>query len=237
MKISEVHYFWVSNGDTANYYRLRVDGQTSLGVAQFRSGWYPARAVDSLFGSVSSDGAIAALEARNQIEMDISGKILSTNKAWLDAAADVNSTPDKLARLLEARRRVLAYPNSAKPPMEGAFEMEFNPAKGVALFHADEKLVFILSSNPDEVVGKIKNFAESEQTVLSINQLSKVVVQRSRNAAGAQTAVEDVNKKSDVLVLAQLKKSLVTAKNLETPRADAIREIDLLLNLVTAVQR
>ncbi len=55
MDVREVRYWAVSNGKETNYYRLRVTGATRLGVAGYKSGWFPARAVDRLFGDVSSD--------------------------------------------------------------------------------------------------------------------------------------------------------------------------------------
>ena len=237
MHIEETRYFAVPDGESTNYYRMQISGQTALGVASYRSGWYPARAVDGVFGAVSSEGGISAIETRAAIEREVSEKIKSTTKAWLDAAADPKTKRADLVRLMEARRLVLAYPSPVKPPYKNAFEIQFNPAIGVALTHADEKLIFILSSNPDEVIGKIKNFSESEQTVLTINQLSQVVAKRARNEVDAQVAVETVDRKADSLVVARLRSANTVAADENTTRERALLEIETLVHLIDAVQR
>jgi len=237
MTIREVHYIAATDGENTNYYRVRVGAQTKLGVAQYRSGWYSARAVDSLFGAVSSDGGVAATAAKAAMEEDISDKIRSTTQKWLEEASKPDADPKKLEGLMEARRRVLAYPKAGKPPFPDTSEMEFNPAAGISVLHSDEKLVFILSSNPDEVIGKIKNFSENEQTVLTIKRLSDVVLQKSRNDALVQTAIEGLNKKTDALVQVQLQAVIDVAAKEDTLRDKAIDEIDSLLSLIDGVQR
>ncbi len=39
MTVREVHYFAVPNGENSNYYRLRAEANTKLGVGEYRSGW------------------------------------------------------------------------------------------------------------------------------------------------------------------------------------------------------
>jgi hypothetical protein len=57
----------------------------------------------------------------------------------------------------------------------------------------------MLSTDPDEVIGKIANFAETDKTVLSINQFAKITAQRVRNQIAAEEAAEEVNKRIDNL--------------------------------------
>jgi hypothetical protein len=235
MNVREVHYYAVPNGENTNYYRLRVEADTKLGVAGYRSGYFPARNVDSLFGDVSSEGGAASLAVRLQIEQQINEKILSTNQAWLEEAAKPNADANLLEGLLRARRRILAYPISDGQPYKGAFEIEYNPAKGVHTRYADEKLLFILGSDPDQVVSQIANFAESDKTVLSINQLSNVLAQRVRNDIAGQQAVEQVNRGVDGLVSKQIEKARKVADNPATLPGEAIREIDTLIILLNGV--
>src|SRR5262245_39773898 len=68
MEAEEVHYYAITNGENTNYYRLRVSADTLLGVSEYRSGYFPARAVDTVFGEVTSDGATRALATRNELE-------------------------------------------------------------------------------------------------------------------------------------------------------------------------
>lgn len=235
MEVREIHYYAVPNGENTNYYRLRVKADTKLGVAEYRTGWYPARSVDALFGEVSSEGGVQALEVRSQIEKQINESILSTNEAWLKAASKPDAEPATLERLQRARRRVLAYPTSVGPPFEGAFEIEYNPARGVNTRYSDEKLVFILASDPDEVVGKIANFSESDQTVLQINKLAQVMEHRFKNDIAAAESVEDINIGVDNLILKQIEKARKVAEDPGATRVMAVREIDTLLILLNSV--
>jgi len=231
MNIREVHYYAITNGENTNYYRLRVAADTKLGVAGFRSGWFPARAVDRLFGDASLEGGVAELQVRSKIESLIDDKIISTYKSWLDEASNPDATPDKLEKLLNARRRVLAYPSREDPPYPKAFEIEYNPASGVANFHADEKMVFVLASNPDEVIAKIASFVEDDKTVLTINRLADVVGQRQVNEIAIKEATLEVDRKSDALVRDQVKKALAEAR---TPE-DAKKQIDSLLLMLETI--
>ena len=208
MNIREVHYYAVTNGENTNYYRLRVAADTKLGVAGFRSGWFPARAVDRLFGDASLEGGTAELQVRSKIESLIDAKIISTYGNWLDEASNPDATPGKLEKLLNARRRILAYPSRENPPYPKAFEIEYNPTSGVAFFHADEKMVFVLASNPDEVIAKIASFVEDDKTVLTINRLADVVGQRQVNEIATKEAALEVDRKSDAIVRDQIKKAL-----------------------------
>ncbi len=236
MTVQELHYFAVPNGANTNYYRLKVEAKTKLGKAEYRSGWFPTRSLDMLFGDVSSAGGVKALEVRNKLQEQINEKILSTNAAWLKEASKAKPIKTKLIGLFNARRRILAYPRTGIEPFMGGFEIEYNPALGVAIHHADEKLVFMLSSNPDEVIGRIANFTENEKTVLAINQLSNVVGQRVKNEIAAQQAVEEVDKLGDALIHSQIQQALAIAENPNATKEEAILEINTLINLLDSMQ-
>jgi hypothetical protein len=232
MNIREIHYFAAPNGENTNYYRLRVEANTRLGVAGYRSGWFPADAVDYAFGDVSTTGGTEALKIRNKIKEQINEKILQTNLAWLDAAAKPDAKIDKLNGLLQARRRVLAYPINDKPPYEGASEIEYNPAKNVNIRFSDDKLIFVLSSDPDTVVANIASFSENQETALAIDRLAGVIAQRARNEIIAAEAVGEVNKKIDNLIFKQINLAQGVAASPETKIAAAIDEINTLLILL-----
>jgi hypothetical protein len=236
-KVSEVHYYAIPNGENTNYYRLRVEANTQLGNAEYRSGWFPTRAVDSLFGDVTSDGGIAALAVRTTLENAYSQKVQDTTTAWLEEAGKPNPDAGLLADLFRARRRILAYPSSEGSPYAGhrAVEAEFNPIKGLVRAHADEKLVFILSSNPDEVIQNISNFAESEKTSLAVTQLSGVIAQRVRNDVAAAEATQSVDKRGDKLISTRIQ-AAIDATKADPTAPTAIREIDSVLSLVNAIR-
>lgn len=230
MDVREVHYFAVPNGENTNYYRLRVNAKTRLGVAGYRSGWFPARALDRLFGEVSSESGAAEVEVRSQIESEINTRILATTRAWLEEAAKSEADPAKLNRLLAARRRILAYPSGAGEPHPKAFEIEYNPAIGVAIRYADEKLVFVLASNPDEVIGKIASFVEEDKTVLVINRLAGIAARRQVTEVASKEAQQEIDRTADARVRARIADAMKA-----TTVSDAIGEIDALLILMEAL--
>jgi len=235
MDIRERHYFAVPSGENTNYYRLRVAAKTRFGVSGYRSGWFPADAVDYAFGDVSDKGGIEALKVRNQLKEQINKKILSTNSAWLDEAAKPDANRDKLDGLLRARRRILAYPKGDTPPYEGAFEIEYNPVKGVHTRFSEDKLIFVLASDPDAVIANIASFAENQQTVLAIDRLSGVIAQRTRNEIAASEAIAEVNESLDRLLLEQIKLAEEVVEDSTTTPSEAIQEINTLLILLDSV--
>lgn len=194
MKISNVHYYAVQHGDDTNFYRLRVDAETHLGVSGYREGWFSATAVDRLFGSVSETGTESGLAAKEAIRKAYEDAVTKATQEYLTLALHPNTTFDQLEKAFEVRRRVLVFPKSNGEIFKGAAEISYNPDRGVAIPHSDEKLVIILSSNPNEVVASIANVADEEKTILSINNLSKLVGQRTRNDFAADNARSDVQK-------------------------------------------
>lgn len=193
MRIEEVHYFAVPNANNTNYYRLRVRAHTRLSVASFREGWFPATAVDALFGDVSEDSSGESLGAKLTLRGLYREAVVAVTKQWLNAAKNGEEEDAVLQGLHNARRRVLAYPSPNGEPYQNSVEVEYNPAKGVALQRAGEKLVFVLSANPDEVVGKIANFVQSEKTSLAIKQLGDLVSNKVSQASMSELALADAS--------------------------------------------
>jgi hypothetical protein len=239
MKVREAHYYAVPGESGTNYFRLNVHATTVLGKTEYRSGFFPASAVDSLFGGVNAEGGVKALETRGQLEKQIRDSLIKINADYQGKAQVPGTSEQELNQLLEARRRVLAYPMGNPEGLKDTIEVDYNPAKGLAIRRWDEKLVFILSSNPDEVVGKIANFVESDKTVSSINQLAKVTAQSSRNELVGREATEEVNGERDALINLQIKKALAVLGNSPVAKDKdmALEEIDLLINLLNDVRR
>lgn len=235
MDIRELHYYAAPNGENTNYYRLRVEAYTRLGVAGYRSGWFPADAVDYAFGDVSTAGGTEALKTRNKIKEQLNKIIPITNQAWLDEAAKPDADPNKLDGLHQARRRILAYPISEGAPYKGAAEIEYNPAKGVNLRFSDDKLIFVLASDPDTVVANIVSFAENQESALAIDQLGSVIAQRARSEIVATEVVEEVSKRNDLLVSKQIDLALGVVKNEATQVGAAIDEVNTLLILLEGI--
>jgi hypothetical protein len=191
--------------------------------------------VDYAFGNVSDEGGIEALKVRNQLKEQINQKILATNNAWLDEAAKPDAVTEELDRLMSARRRILAYPSGHTPPYKDAFEIEYNPLKGVHTRFSEDKLIFVLASDPDAVIANIASFAENQQTVLAIDRLSGVIAQRTRNEIAASEAVAEVNESLDKLLLEQIKLAEAVVVDPASTPNDTIREINTLLMLLDSV--
>jgi len=233
LKVHEVHYYRVATGTNVNYFRLTVDADSRLGVAEYRSGWFPARSVDSVFGDASQSGGEQALRMRTELEKQIDAHIMLTTTNWLNAAAATNVTPEELERLAEARKRVLSYPLDG--PLPGSGEMDYNPITGLVKLHSDEKLIFMLASNPDEIIGKIANFSQSEQTSLTIHKFTDTLLQRQTDQQAARSATEAVKAKRDALIFENLATSLSVITNQPSLSKDAaIFQIDTLLSLLEA---
>jgi uncharacterized protein YdbL (DUF1318 family) len=173
MSVKTKRYFSVTNGDTKNYYRLRIKGKSVLGDASYKNGWFPQESVDMLFGNVSDSVESEYQKTTQAIQKKVNSAVIATYKNWLDVAQQTNVSTTELDKLLEARKRILAYPYGV--PYPNTSEIEYNPAKGIAILHSDDKEVFILSSNPDDIIGKIANFSETKETVKTINQLSEII--------------------------------------------------------------
>ena len=199
MTVHEVQYYQVSDGKDANFYRLTIDADTRLGVSEYHSGWFPARSVDALFGDVSQVGGVEALKFRTQLEGLINSNILYTTENYLMKAREAKADPAELEDLFKARKRILAYPaDGPVKPFTGAdsVEMHYNPLKGLVTLHEDEKMVFFVSSNPDDIVGKIANFSRSTETALSVQKLGDVLKQKATDEVLTKEAVLQVRTRS-----------------------------------------
>jgi hypothetical protein len=233
MKVDEVHYWAVSNGVDTNYYRLSVDGYTRLSDAEYRSGWFDATAVDSLFGDVSEANAGESAAAKAEIEALYREAYKTTTENWLNVAKDPNKTDAEVQKEYNALRRIKVAPYGIANGFENAVEVEYNPTKGVMLNHSGEKMVFLLSANPDQIVGNITNFAESEKTAYMINKLGKVVELRAKSEIKTLVAEEKIADQINKVVVTQLQSSQQSLKDLlDNPiiASDAnLRQIDAVL--------
>jgi hypothetical protein len=227
MELKSEKYFAVSNGDNTNYFRQRVYAETKLGVAEFRSGWYPKDAVDALFGDVSSSAGIAAREAQEKIEREFADASVQMAKQWTGAV--LNSTTDPnlgthLKNLMDARRYLVTAP---VPGSDGAIQfdhattMEFDVSRPLWLRHVDEKLVFTLSSNPDEVIGKITAFANEQETAVTVNRLTDSLRATIQDRVDSDAASADVAMESSKRMRSELASTIA---EFETLAADPSKD-------------
>lgn len=241
MSLRETHYYAPVNESNTNYYRLRVFAETKLGVSQYRSGWFPTTSVDRLFGKVDDEGGVKSLETRAVIESLLGQKVKDTYRAWLDSASNPTMPTAVLDLLQQSMRRILAYPLiGGAEPYPGALEVEYNPAKGVAIRRWDEKLVFILSSDPNDVVQKIANFSESDQTTRTINRFGQMLANRALGEVVSQEAALTVRAAADALLTAGIERTTAAATAVQGGDQAKLgivnQEIETLLTLLEAGQ-
>ena len=230
MRVHELQYYRVANSTNANYFRLTIDAVTHIGVSKYRAGYFPARSVDSLFGEVSSTSGVDALRTRDELEKLINTNVFLVTSNWLFAASKPGTELGDLEKLNTARARLLTYPKPQLAP--GTVLMDYDPIRGVVERHSDEKMVFLLASDPDSVINKIANFTESDATVLTINRLSHAMSDKQQDSVDRRGAMLQVNKKYDAVAYQALQAALNMAGDSTTPADAAVKEINTLIQII-----
>jgi hypothetical protein len=204
MTVKERCYLRADSGDHSNYYRITFRAHTMFSDAQFRQGWFPAQAVDALFGDVSEEGSAEALTTREELRRQIDTKLIAAQKAYLDAVTTPDCDPDELAKrreaLLNVRLVKVSDPNLAKH----VTTMEYNPMADLVTYRHGQKLVVLLSSNPDQVISKLAVIAEDARTEQLFNKYANVIeakerVERSQRFADIEQRLTDVAGVADYL--------------------------------------
>ncbi|OIQ50737.1 hypothetical protein BerOc1_02679 [Pseudodesulfovibrio hydrargyri] len=171
--VQESRYYAAYNpSGEVSVYRLDIKANAQLTEGKYASGWYPRASVDSLTGAVNADQILKDLKTRIAIEQEIDKKVLAAYKEWLKIAANPASDPKDRQKTLDTLRLVLSYPTTENFQREGMCYIEYQPTEGIVMRHADEKMVFLLSSDPTKVLNAINNFTQSTEAALNINQLS-----------------------------------------------------------------
>ena len=237
LNVREQYFIAVTNGRDTNYFRLTVSAGTTLGNAELRQGWFPANAVDSLFGDVSDEGGPRAVVVRETMRKQIDNAAVKTNEAYLNAASSPEASTEQLDKLLLARNRVLLAPkaDANAPDLQHGQIIQYDPGRGLLVTRSDEKLVFVLGSDPDQVIGAIAGFAEEEKTAATVLKLTDALVQQRRNELAGRGAASQVSADADALIGRQLTAASAAIEG--STRDQAIERLDILLSLVRALER
>lgn len=242
MRVDERYYLGTNDGTNTNYFRITVKGDTELGKATFRQGWYDAYAVDALMGdSVGTDQGMQAL-ASQTIQKKIDEGAIELNKQFVEALTKGDTKPETLKVLLERQQQLRLMPTRSMGKIAGTRTIEYNPSAGLATAREGKKLVMILSSDPNDVIAGIAAFAEEQKTQAAVQELSAVAAQAVRPAATAKFAAKqassDVGGADDKLLAAQLVSSYNTIGKLDaaTKKTDIAGEIAALAALVEQLQ-
>lgn len=226
-QIEQAYYLAVPSGDNVNYFRIRVHATTKFGETSFRTGWYPAAAVDSLYGDTGKSGITEAYRVQEELKDKYNAAILQTTSGYLTAAQDPKTDPAVLQSWLTAQRRVRAVASGETPLPPGAMEMEYNPGEGLTTAHADEKLVLVLASDPDAVIGAISAFSKDVQTSATVMRFADVLRQQTTNEVESMEARNEVQAKSNAM-LVQAIDSLSAVLNDNSKSKQLVLEIEAL---------
>jgi hypothetical protein len=225
--MKQTYYLAVPSDKNINFFRVRVEADVKLGEASFKSGWFPAAAVDNLYGDTSQQGAVEAFRVQEQLKGKYDAAILKTTEGYLNAAQDPTSSADLVQSWLIAQRRVRAAAGAETPLPLGAVELEYGPGKTLATPHAGQKLVVVLSSDPTSVIEAISTFSRDVQTGATVMKLADVVRQQAANDIAVTEARNDARDKSDALVAEHIS-TLIELIKKEPQRADLLRELESL---------
>jgi hypothetical protein len=231
MRASETYYLKVTNGTEGAYLRIRVDAATELSDAKYMSGWYPAEAVDAVFGSVTKDETGQTRVARDAMRDQLIEALKAAQQNYLKVAARPSATPEEVKQALEAWRRVRLAPAEVSPDPNEAVIVEYNPASGLEAFRSDEKLIFLLSANPDQIIQSISRFASDQETKAAIQRFANVIIENEKADVAADKSNAIVSAKADLFVYSKVT-ALIQAMAAGAPRDDAVREMQILQGLL-----
>lgn len=214
LKVNERYYLAASDrrGENINYYRITIRGSTALSVADFRQGWYPADALDAVFGDVSAESEPSALATKRALAAQIDQALIAIRQKIADELTASNGIPDmenfeRVEKLRKAERELRIRARDQRDTDE-LVTIEYDPAGPLVTRRAGEKLIFVLSANPDEILQNIAGFAEEQKTQLEIANFSRIVASAfSRNADRKLAEVQQIEL-SDQLIANQVDATL-----------------------------
>jgi hypothetical protein len=233
--VDQTYFLAVPSDSNLNFLRIRVHADGELGESNFRSGWFPADAVDSLYGDVSDKGATDAFRIREQIKSKYDAAALKALDGYLAVADDAKADPALVQSWLIAMRRVRVTASEDSPLPRGAQEVEYDPGRDVTTFHAGEKLVLVFSSDPTNVIAAISSFSSDVQTSATVQDLADVIRQRSSNEIVSLEAQNSAKAKTDSLIGQRLD-ALSSFLKTNPKQSDLSRELEALRILLENYQ-
>lgn len=235
MKVSETYYLKVTNGQDNAYFRVNVEAATQLSDAQYKSGWYPAEAVDAVLGSVSEDATGETRAARDAMRDNLTEALKTAHESYLRVALDPNSTSKQIEDALEIWKRTRFAPGFRGPELSDAILVEFNPSEGLETFRSDDKLIFVLSANPDQIIQSISRFASDQETKAAIQRFANVIIESEKAGVSAEQAAAAVDAEADKFVAGKVE-ALTMALDNRAARDVVVRDMGVLQTLIRGLQ-
>lgn len=234
LEVDEVYYLKLTNGTDSAYTRVKVKGTTFLSDAKYRAGWFPAEAVDTVLGNVGADTTGKTRAARDEMRDQLITAMKQAQVNFLAVALKPDASEAEMRVALRSWARTRLAPTGNDPAVEGAIIVEYNPAQGLETFRSDEKLVFVLSANPDTVISSISRIANDNETKAAIQRFANVIVEQAKADVEAKKATAGVAAKADVFLAAQVD-ALAQAMDNKADRDAVVRQTDALLSLLRGV--
>lgn len=149
------------------YYRINFRGHGSLGKVDYRSGWYDGKAVDELFGDVTSEGDLRVTRARAR-----QAAIEAATKAYVGAA----EKPDDVAMAAaKARLDKISADFSTMAPAEASATE--------AMDYAGKKFVMVLAHDPDEILKMIGDSIQKDKVVAAVSSFMRDAAESASDSA------------------------------------------------------
>lgn len=240
MDIRDRYYLGASNGNDRVYYRITINANTRMGDAEFRQGWFPSEAVDALFGDVSEDGSAEALTVREELRKQIDQKLIAARKAYLKLAVQPDAKPEDLEKRLLAVRNVrLAARDSLQDIGAVGEMMEYKPQANLVTYRAGQKLVLMLSSNPDQIITQLAKLAEDTDTEKLFNKFAQVIEGKEHIEDLREQATFEQSLQQSANVGTEIEEAVQFLGDDSKPvknREKVLGRIDALISLLEAVE-
>jgi len=150
------HFADYGGNGNANYYRVSIQGSGHNGVVNYRSGWYDAKAVDALFGTIGTDANVKAKTAQRQQKA-----VTRTYNKYMEALEQdekFEQVEVYKSKYEEALRSITGVSEAGEGPLG-------------SLDHSNEKFVMILANDPDEIIEAIRNNLQTIDFTSTITNL------------------------------------------------------------------
>lgn len=112
--------------------------------------------------------------------------------------------------------------------------MEYYPKRDLITQRDGQKLVFILSANPDEIINDISSFASEEQTEALIHKLTGKLVKGEEQRVVTLAAESEIQDRADKLIADQLTSTKTDLKP-DAQRQWVINRLNDLISLIESV--
>lgn len=232
---SEVYYLRVSGPEHNAYMKVVVKTNSVGNKVELRQGWYPSEAVDALFGDLSSQNSVKSNESRDKIRAQYSEALASTIEAYLEKAKDPNTTLKDLESYLKAISRVKLMVRNNIENIPGVDSIEYDVSSDVLHRRSGQKLVFVFSADPNDVIAGIESFANHSATKAEISKLVKYVSDREKSDVAIKLELSKIAKnKRDKLIFSQIEIAN-TSLNARLTKEEALVRVNRLLQLLNAL--